>query len=60
MPDDEIKDSNFQLTVAFSGNDRNSAIHILQENFTNEEGTLPHKEGWIKGLNDLEEYFDKL
>jgi len=59
LPNDEIKDSSYQLTVAFSGNDRASAIHILQENFINEEGTLPHREGWIKGLNDLEKYLDK-
>ena len=60
LPNDKIKDSSYQLTVAFSGNDSTSVIHILQENFTNEEGTLPHREGWVNGLNDLEKHFDKL
>ncbi|MEJ7625893.1 MAG: SRPBCC domain-containing protein [Ferruginibacter sp.] len=59
LPNDEIKDSSYQLTVAFSGNDNTSAIHILQENFKDEEGTLPHREGWIKGLNDLEKYLER-
>lgn len=56
LPKDDIKDSAYQLTVEFSGNDQVSVIHVIQENFENEEGTLPHKEGWEKGLNDLEAY----
>ena len=56
LPKDDVKDSAYQLTVEFSGDDKASEIHVLQENFESEEGTLPHKEGWEKGLNDLETY----
>jgi uncharacterized protein YndB with AHSA1/START domain len=56
LPKDDVKDSCYQLTVEFSGTDEASVIHVIQENFESEEGTLPHKEGWEKGLNDLEAY----
>jgi uncharacterized protein YndB with AHSA1/START domain len=55
---DDIKDSSYKLTIEFSGKDDTSNITVLQENFVNEEGALPHKEGWEKGLNDLKEFLE--
>ncbi len=55
---DDIKDSSYKLTIEFSGKDDISNITVLQENFESEEGALPHKEGWEKGLNDLKEFLE--
>lgn len=46
----------FKLTISFVGDQVNSSICILQENFQNEEAIVPHKEGWEKGLSDLFNY----
>ncbi len=58
LPKDDVKDSSYKLTISFSGKDDTSNINVLQENFENEEGTLPHKQGWEKGLNDLKEFLE--
>ena len=44
--------------VGFEGKDNSSALHILQENFENEEAMQPHREGWDKGLADLQSFLE--
>ena len=56
LPADDVKDSAYKLTIEFSKKNNQLAIHVIQENFENEEGTLPHKQGWEKGLEDLDKF----
>ena len=56
FPKDAIKNSKYKLTVTFSDEGEGSKLHVQQQAFQEEESTLPHKEGWEKGLNDLAEY----
>lgn len=56
FPKDEIKNAPYKLSVIFKPESEGSAIHVLQENFENDESMLPHKQGWEQGLNDLAEY----
>jgi uncharacterized protein YndB with AHSA1/START domain len=56
IPNDAIKNAAYKLTVEFSGSDGNSTLKVRQENFQDEETMKPHREGWDKGLADLEEY----
>ncbi len=56
LPDDAIRNSPYKLTIQFRKEDNGSSIHVTQDAFTNEEGMLPHQQGWKKGLNDLSEY----
>ncbi len=55
---DEIKNASYKLSVTFTTEGDGSNIHILQTNFKDEEGILPHKEGWEKELNDLAAFLD--
>ena len=56
FPNDAVKNASYKLTVNFESKDSGSEISVLQENFQNEETLLPHKEGWEKGLTDLENF----
>ena len=55
---DVVKNASYKLTVEFKSNGNGSAIAVTQENFKNEEGTVPHQEGWNKGLEDLKQFLD--
>lgn len=50
------KNGSYELIVEFKSTDGGSIINITQDNFDDEEGTHPHKEGWEKGLEDLAGY----
>ena len=56
LPEDAVRNSEYKLSVEFKGNAGGSEIHVLQENFENEESMLPHQQGWEKGLSDLEQF----
>lgn len=56
FPADTVKNADYKLTVNFSDKDNGSEINVLQENFQEDEILLPHKEGWEKGLTDLENF----
>ena len=49
----DIQESEFQLTIIFSAQGSGSRLHVKQENFKSEEALQPHKQGWEKSLNDL-------
>lgn len=53
LGDDPIKNSTYKLVVEFKPEDGGSSIHVTQDAFKDEEGMLPHKEGWKNGLTDL-------
>lgn len=57
--EDVLKNANYKLTVEFKSNGNGSSIKVLQDNFQDEEGTLPHQEGWNKGLEDLHQYLSE-
>jgi uncharacterized protein YndB with AHSA1/START domain len=59
VPADVIKPSEHVLSINFISEGDGSKIHVVQENFENEESITPHKEGWEKALNDLQTYLTK-
>lgn len=56
LPSDTVRNADYKLTIHFVNKDNGSEIDVLQENFETEESMLPHREGWEKGLNDLEKF----
>lgn len=56
--EDALKDAHYKLTVDFKSEGEGSTIKVTQDHFENEEGSLAHKEGWEKGLQDLKEYLE--
>ncbi len=58
LPDDPVKNSSYKLTIQFVGEGNGSSIHVMQDAFVNDEGMLPHYEGWKKGLIDLSNYLN--
>jgi uncharacterized protein YndB with AHSA1/START domain len=56
LKEDMLRNANYKLTVTFNSTGNGSSIHILQENFENEESMQPHREGWEKGLTDLQSF----
>jgi uncharacterized protein YndB with AHSA1/START domain len=59
VPNDAIQDSEFLLTIAFRSEGNGSTIDVRQENFISEESVLPHRQGWEKALEDLQQYLSK-
>jgi uncharacterized protein YndB with AHSA1/START domain len=59
LPNDAVRNAAYKLTVKFNSNGSGSEINVLQENFENEESMLPHREGWEKGLVELEQFLNK-
>lgn len=56
LPNDAVRNADYKLTVNFISKDNESEINVLQENFQDEESMFPHREGWEKGLTDLEHF----
>jgi uncharacterized protein YndB with AHSA1/START domain len=56
LPDDSVKNSSYKLLIKFIDAGDKSTITVQQDTFVDEEGMLPHKEGWRKGLSDLKDY----
>ena len=56
---ESLHDSEFLLTVEFSGTGEESSISVRQQNTIDDETVQPHHESWEKGLNDLYEYLSK-
>ncbi len=56
LPEDAVRKASYKLTVNFINKDNGSEIKVVQENFQDEESMLPHREGWEKGLSDLEHF----
>ncbi len=56
LPEDAVRNASYKLTVHFAANDNGSEIHVVQDNFQDEETMLPHQQGWEKGLADLEQF----
>lgn len=56
LPEDAVRNAEYKLTVDFSVTGNGSAIHVVQDNFQDEETMLPHQEGWEKGLDELEQF----
>lgn len=59
LPKDAIKNAEYKLTVEFNSKGSGSEIQVLQENFETEESMVPHREGWEKGLSELEQFLVK-
>ncbi len=58
LPDDPVKNSSYKLTIQFANEGSKSSIHVTQDAFKDEEGMLPHEQGWKKGLSDLSHYLN--
>ncbi len=56
LPEDAVRNASYKLTVNFAATDNGSKIHVLQENFQDEETMLPHQQGWEKGLSELDHF----
>ncbi len=58
LHNNDIQESDFQLTIVFSAQGTGSLLQIKQENFKSEEALQPHQQGWEKSLNDLKNFLD--
>jgi uncharacterized protein YndB with AHSA1/START domain len=58
FPNDAVKNGAFKLNVRFEDKGNGSKLSVTQENFQDEEALQPHKEGWDKALNDLQNYLE--
>jgi uncharacterized protein YndB with AHSA1/START domain len=56
LPDDAVRNAPYKLTVSFAATNNGSEIHVLQQNFDDEESMVPHQQGWEKGLAELEQF----
>jgi uncharacterized protein YndB with AHSA1/START domain len=56
IPGQNAAESKFKLSVLFTNQDNGSRLEVKQENFADEEAIHPHREGWDKALNDLQQY----
>lgn len=56
LPFEPVRNANYKLTVEFSDNGDGSHLKVKQDEFADEEAIIPHKEGWEKGLRDLETF----
>jgi uncharacterized protein YndB with AHSA1/START domain len=59
LPTAVVGDSEFLLTVVFSGQGKGSRIEVTQDNFADEEAVQPHREGWEKALDDLHRFLSQ-
>ncbi len=59
LPTPTVDDSDFELTIDFSGEDGKSTLAVMQSNFSSEEAVVPHKEGWEEALESLAQYLQK-
>lgn len=53
---DGVGKSDHQLNISFLANGDQSKIKVEQDNFENEESITPHKEGWVKALDALDNF----
>lgn len=58
LPNDEVRNAEYKLSVDFATGQNGSTIHVIQDNFQDEETMLPHREGWEKGLSELEQFLN--
>ncbi|MBD0276419.1 MAG: SRPBCC domain-containing protein [Flavisolibacter sp.] len=56
VSDEAVTDSHFTLTITFINRGNNSRLEVVQENFSDEESVQPHREGWEKALDDLNQF----
>lgn len=56
LPEDSHHRGEYLLTVVFKGDEQQSELEVVQENFQNEHSVKPHQEGWETALNDLEKF----
>jgi uncharacterized protein YndB with AHSA1/START domain len=56
VPAEPVRDAEYKLHITFSGDENSSHLNVKQEGFQDDEAIVPHKEGWEKGLRDLETY----
>src|SRR4051812_39843177 len=56
IPAATVGNREYLLTVVFSSTGNGSRLAVTQENFTNEEAVQPHREGWEKALNELQQF----
>ncbi len=59
LPGAAVQESEYVLTINFTGTDQGSKIEVQQENFANEEAVKPHQQGWTQALEDLAAFLDK-
>ncbi|MET0299422.1 MAG: SRPBCC family protein [Flavitalea sp.] len=55
---DEMGSGEYVLTIDFLPNGDGSKLVVHQEGFTDEPATLPHKQGWKRGLGELKNYLE--
>ena len=53
---DASKESHFELTVKFTGNETGSGIHIIQRDLDKEEVIHPRQKGWEEELESLAQF----
>lgn len=53
---DGVQKSDHKLTIEFLSEGNGSKIKVTQDNFKNDESITPHKEGWVKALDSLNQF----
>lgn len=54
-----VQKSDHELTIEFLADGDQSKIKVTQDNFKDDESITPHKEGWIKALDSLDQYLSQ-
>ena len=56
LPENSINRGDYLLTVVFTGEGDTSTLEVTQENFEAGHAIQPHKDGWEKALQELNEH----
>lgn len=59
VPAEPIRNGEYKLHITFSSQGEGSKLNVRQEGFISDEAIVPHKEGWDKGLRDLETFLSR-
>ena len=60
IADEKLRNAEFLLRIAFLEHGTGSQLQVEQENFFDEEPLHPHKEGWNKALEALNNHLEQL
>lgn len=58
LPNDSHYNGEYLLTVSFKGNDEQSELEVMQQDFKQEHAVKPHQEGWEEALENLKQYLE--
>lgn len=60
MPEEPVHEGSWLLKITFVEEGDGSRLRVLQEQFANEEAIQPHRDGWERELQRLQDYLARL